>query len=87
MKKIDIKVTGMSCSACAARIERKVGKKEGVNSANVNFASEKLSVEYDEKVCAREDFEEIITGLGFGFIPVEKKKEEKIHNSDEIDKL
>ena len=49
MSKVDIKVTGMSCSACAARIERKVSKKDGVNSANVNFASEKLSVEFDEK--------------------------------------
>lgn len=87
MKKIDIKVTGMSCSACAARIEKKIGKKDGVNSANVNFASEKLIVEYDENVCAREDFEEIITTLGFGFINEEEKKEEEKYNHEEIDKL
>lgn len=87
MSKVDIKVTGMSCSACAARIERKVSKKDGVNSANVNFASEKLSVDFDEKMCSRADFEEIIIGLGFGFIPEEAVKKEKQENGEEIEKL
>ena len=42
------KVEGMTCSACANRIEKVVKKLEGVESSNVNFASEKLTVKVDE---------------------------------------
>ena len=49
MKK-NMPVKGMTCTACAAAIERAVGKVEGVTSAAVNFATEKLRVEYDEGV-------------------------------------
>ena len=41
-------ITGMTCAACAQRIERTVRKLPGVKEANVNLASEKLFVEYDE---------------------------------------
>ncbi|MDR1238966.1 MAG: heavy metal translocating P-type ATPase [Treponema sp.] len=40
-------IGGMTCAACAGRIERTVRKLEGVSSATVNLASEKLFVEYD----------------------------------------
>ncbi|MDR1950431.1 MAG: heavy metal translocating P-type ATPase [Spirochaetaceae bacterium] len=40
-------IGGMTCAACAGRIERTVKKLEGVNTATVNLASEKLFVEYD----------------------------------------
>ncbi|MDR2709578.1 MAG: heavy metal translocating P-type ATPase [Elusimicrobiota bacterium] len=39
-------IGGMSCAACAARIERAVKKVEGVNNVNVNFAMQKLTFEY-----------------------------------------
>jgi P-type Cu+ transporter len=40
IQKQSFKISGMSCAACAARIEKGLGKLEGVNSANVNFAVE-----------------------------------------------
>ena len=40
-----LKVTGMHCAACAARIEKQVGKIEGVETVNVNLATEKINVE------------------------------------------
>lgn len=43
-----IKIDGMTCAACAARIERVVGKLDGVSSASVNFAAETLTVDYDK---------------------------------------
>ena len=43
-----IKVGGMSCAACAAAIERGLNKKDGVNEAVVNLATEKVTVEYDQ---------------------------------------
>ncbi|MEL7603438.1 MAG: cation transporter, partial [Bacillota bacterium] len=41
-------IQGMTCAACAQRIERTVRKLPGVKEANVNLASEKLFVELDE---------------------------------------
>ena len=48
MKK-SYKIDGMTCSACANRIERAVKKLDGVESANVNFATEVLTVDFNEK--------------------------------------
>ncbi|MDR1128310.1 MAG: heavy metal translocating P-type ATPase, partial [Treponema sp.] len=42
-----LSIGGMTCAACAGRIERTVKKIEGVSTATVNLASEKLFVEYD----------------------------------------
>ncbi len=42
-------ITGMTCSACAGRIERTLNKLNGVDKANVNFAAEKLYVSFDDK--------------------------------------
>ena len=47
LKKIDIPVTGMSCAACANRVEKALSKTGGVEEANVNFAVEKASISYD----------------------------------------
>ncbi len=41
-------ITGMTCAACAAAVEKSVGRLDGVDNAAVNFATEKLSVEFDE---------------------------------------
>jgi P-type Cu+ transporter len=43
---IDLPIEGMTCASCASRIERKLGKLEGVE-ASVNFATEKASVDFD----------------------------------------
>lgn len=48
MKKEILSINGMTCSSCANTIERKVGKIDGTVSASVNFATEKLTVEFDE---------------------------------------
>jgi len=42
------KITGMTCAACAASIEKAVAKIDGINSANVNFLTETLVVETSE---------------------------------------
>jgi Cu+-exporting ATPase len=44
-----IKIGGMTCAACAMRIEKAVGRMDGVKSASVNLAAEKLSVEFDSE--------------------------------------
>lgn len=42
-----IKLTGMTCASCAARIEKRLRTAQGVLEANVNFATEKAAVRYD----------------------------------------
>src|SRR5690606_17977350 len=48
IKKEVLKIDGMTCTACARAVERKVRKLEGVEEASVNFATEALTVEYNE---------------------------------------
>ena len=46
-EKADFDISGMTCAACATRIEKRINKMEGVSKANVNFALETIAVEYD----------------------------------------
>ena len=59
-------VKGMTCTACAGAIERGLGKLEGIKSASVNFATEKVKIEYDE---TKYDFEKLkneVKKIGYG---------------------
>ncbi|HEX2723949.1 MAG TPA: heavy metal translocating P-type ATPase [Gemmatimonadaceae bacterium] len=49
-ERIDLPVTGMTCAACAARIERSLGKSKGVAEATVNLATERATVRFDPSV-------------------------------------
>lgn len=65
-KQITLQITGMTCAACANRIEKGLNKLEGVTSANVNFALEKASVTYDPALMGASKLEESINKLGYG---------------------
>ena len=65
MKKASMKIEGMSCSACANRIERIVNKLDGVEKGAVNFAAETLALEYDESVVELGQVEAAIEKAGF----------------------
>ncbi|CAM3593540.1 heavy metal translocating P-type ATPase [Paenibacillus glucanolyticus] len=65
-KKTSLQLTGMTCAACANRIEKGLSKMEGVQEANVNFALEKASVTFDPKVVTVQQMEEKIEKLGYG---------------------
>lgn len=65
MKKIVLKISGMSCAACAARIDKVIEKTNGVVSANVNLALEVSTIEYDEKTITEKEIIEKINGLGY----------------------
>ncbi len=76
MKK-EYDISGMTCAACAARIERVVQKIDGVQEANVNLAAERLTVEGESNV-----FPAVVAAVeraGFGAIPHKK-------NSENLDK-
>ncbi|AJY76833.1 heavy metal translocating P-type ATPase [Paenibacillus beijingensis] len=65
-KQTTLQITGMTCAACANRIEKGLNKLEGVTNANVNFALEKASVSYDPEKIGVVKLEETIKKLGYG---------------------
>ena len=48
-RRVDLHIEGMTCASCAARIEKRLNKLDGVH-ATVNFATEQASVEYPEGI-------------------------------------
>ena len=68
MKKISFKVSGMHCASCSATIQRSLQKKAGVLSAVVNIATEKATVEYDEKLLLEKDIFSEVEKKGYGVI-------------------
>ncbi len=65
-EKANIRVVGMTCTNCAATIEKGLAETPGVEKANVSFASEKASVEYDPSKVDLNKLQETISGLGYG---------------------
>ena len=59
-------VTGMTCAACSAGIERTVKKLEGIQSADVSLMGECMTVEYDETLLTKERIFSAVLGLGYG---------------------
>ena len=59
-------VTGMSCAACSAGIERTLNKTEGVRKAEVSLMGESMVVEYDERKISREKIIQAVVNLGYG---------------------
>jgi len=43
-------VTGMTCSACSSKVEREVGKVNGVNNVTVNLLTNSMQVDFDENI-------------------------------------
>lgn len=60
-----IPIGGMTCAACAARIENVISRKPGVRNTSVNFATETATVEFDPKSIDREGLEEAIRKTGY----------------------
>lgn len=60
------KVTGMTCAACSAGIQKTVGKMQGVEKAEVSLMGECMTVDYDEKEVTAEQIVSAVEGLGYG---------------------
>ncbi|MCA1643030.1 MAG: heavy metal translocating P-type ATPase [Acidobacteria bacterium] len=66
VERVDLAVTGMTCAACARRIERELSKQAGVRSAGVNFATARATVEYDPAATDSGRLVEAIKDVGYG---------------------
>ena len=64
-KKLELKIDGISCQACVAKIERKLSRTEGVEKALVNISNNMADIEYDEKEIKASEIIKIIEKLGY----------------------
>ena len=84
-------ISGMSCAACSARVDKCVSALNGISSVNVNLLKNNMTVEYDEAVLGSEDIISAVEKSGYGAsLPAEKDTRAKaVKNtaSDEAGKL
>ena len=93
MAKEKYNITGMSCAACSAKVERVVGKLDGMENVSVNLLTNSMQVEYKEDKLSSNDIIKNIADAGYGAslaTATKQKKEEKSikkTNDDAIDSM
>jgi Cu+-exporting ATPase len=65
-ERCDLPITGMSCAACARRIEKQLNRTPGVRNANVNFATSRATVEYDPQQTGIRELMGTVVEAGYG---------------------
>jgi len=84
MKQAQFQITGMTCAACANRIEKGLSRLPGVASANVNLAMETARVEYSPSAVTVEDMIRKVEQLGYQAFPKEQREDAKDRRQREI---
>lgn len=65
IRKETFPVTGMSCAACAARVDKALGKQRGVSEAHINYAAATAFVAYDDKATSPEVLQAAVRAAGY----------------------
>lgn len=92
MKQECYDITGMTCASCSAAVERVTRKMEGVQESNVNLATNKMTITYDESKVSPEDIIGRVEKAGFGAAleqikEKEQEKEEKLEQEEAQHKI
>lgn len=92
MKQECYDITGMTCASCSAAVERVTRKMEGVQESNVNLATNKMTITYDESKVSPEDIIGRVEKAGFGAAleqikEKEQEKEEKLEQEEDQHKI
>ena len=87
MKKVLLKIGGMSCSACSTGLEKFLKKQEGIKNAVVNLIMNNASIEYDSEKLSIEDIEKIIEKAGFESLGIDNLEKEEKKKSNEKYKI
>ncbi|MBT2606043.1 heavy metal translocating P-type ATPase [Bacillus sp. ISL-53] len=86
-EKAEFDISGMTCAACANKIEKRLNKLNGVQNATVNFALESALVEYNPDEVSVADMKEAIKKLGYRLEQKQEAQGEKVdHRQKEIEK-
>lgn len=86
-REVSIPIQGMTCAACARTIERVVGKLNGIESAVVNFATEKASIKYNPNAIRLSEIKRSIAKAGYKAIEADGNQrvdEDKLRKEKEI---
>ncbi|HIZ86670.1 MAG TPA: heavy metal translocating P-type ATPase [Candidatus Coprenecus pullistercoris] len=75
-KKEIFPITGLGCAACAARVNKVLNACDGVQEANVNYASATALVDYDDSKCSPESLRKAVEEAGYGLITDAENEEE-----------
>ena len=75
-------VTGMTCSACSAHVEKSVKKLDGVKSVNVNLLQNNMHVDFDETAISVDDIINAVVSGGYGASVAGKEQEKKDNKID-----
>ena len=76
-KQYTFKIEGMTCSACANRVEKATSKLDGVESSSVNFATEKLTITIDEDKVTPKDIKNVVEKAGYKVAEASVKEEKE----------
>ena len=76
MKKDKYIISGMSCAACQASVQKVVSRIDGVTECDVNLITGKMNVSYDERKTGEADFVRAVEKAGFGIAPDAPAKKE-----------
>ena len=92
MKQECYDITGMTCASCSAAVERVTRKMEGVQESNVNLATNKMTITYDQSKVSPEDIIGRVEKAGFGAAleqikEKEQEKEEKLEQEEAQHKI
>lgn len=87
MKKVLLKIDGMTCSACSSGLEKYLNKQEGIRLATVNLVMNNASVEYDDSKLSLEDVEKFVEKAGFKSLGIDNFKDEENKQNNEKYKL
>jgi len=72
---LTLKITGMTCASCSARVEKVSSRLPGVSEASVNLATEKLSITFDDSQLSLDKIQEAIAKAGYQAAPEVTAKE------------
>ena len=87
MKKVLLKIGGMSCSACSTGLEKFLNKQEGIKNATVNLIMNNASIEYDDEKLNLENIEKFIGKAGFESLGIDNLEKEEKKKSNEKYKM
>ena len=82
MKKVLLKIGGMTCSACSSGLEKYLNKQDGIESAAVNLVMNNANIQYDEQKLDLKQIEKFVEKAGFESLGIDdfQKKEKKQNN-------
>lgn len=87
VKSAKVKVEGMTCAACVSRVERFVGKVSGVEKAEVNLATETLTVAFDSDLIRLSDIKKAVEKAGYKAVEDDKEDEHRDRKLQEIQSM